>query len=299
MKKPIFSKRSVYYIASLSLICAVAAWGWFSSSLLLKPARMRQYTDPSARHMAFEKIAFKSPDGIQLSGWFVPSAGRSASTIVVCHGWKADKAEMLPIASFLHDIGYNLLFFDFRNHGESGAAYTTLGALETRDIAGAISCLKQEKPEFSKRIGIFGASMGASAAVTATAIDRRIDAAVADCPFADYNFIVARYAKLLYNVPRYPLIPVTMMFVRLRLGFDPELSSPVHNVSMIAPRPLFLIHGAADSRVPPVESAMLYEAAGEPKLIWVVAGAGHMGAHDAAAGEYKTRVGDFFKKYLQ
>ncbi len=46
-------------------------------------------------------------------------------------------------------------------------------------------------------------------------------------------------------------------------------------VGDLAPRPLLLVHGTADTRLPPQCSEMLFERAGEPKTLKLFPGAGH------------------------
>jgi len=49
-----------------------------------------------------------------------------------------------------------------------------------------------------------------------------------------------------------------------------------HTVGELAPKPLLLIHGTADTILPQQCSEMLYERAGEPKTIKLFPGAGHI-----------------------
>ena len=46
----------------------------------------------------------------------------------------------------------------------------------------------------------------------------------------------------------------------------------------ISPTPLVLIHGDSDSIVPVEHAEQLFEAAREPKELWIVRGADHIGA---------------------
>jgi uncharacterized protein len=73
---------------------------------------------------------------------------------------------------------------------------------------------------------------------------------------------------------------------------------PVAVIGKISPRPIFIIHGLADTLVPPDNSKRNFAAAGEPKEIWWVPGAEHVRSIDVAPAEYKSRVVQFFTQSL-
>jgi fermentation-respiration switch protein FrsA (DUF1100 family) len=65
----------------------------------------------------------------------------------------------------------------------------------------------------------------------------------------------------------------------------------------IAPRPVFLIHagrGGGGEELNP----SYFEAAAQPKAIWKIPEAGHVGGLDARPREYERRVVDFFDRAL-
>jgi len=70
-------------------------------------------------------------------------------------------------------------------------------------------------------------------------------------------------------------------------------------VARIAPRPLLVIHGAADTTVRPGHAQRLVDAAGEPKEFWLLPGVGHVGAYFADRTAYVDRVAGFFGRALE
>ena len=66
----------------------------------------------------------------------------------------------------------------------------------------------------------------------------------------------------------------------------------------LAPRPLFLIYGSEGQGAEKNLNPRYFEAAGEPKTLWEVPGAGHTGGIDARPGEYEQRVVSFFDDAL-
>ena len=284
---------------TIPLLLLIFIWGWVSSSLILKVSRLAQTTSPKNFGMKYEDIGFRTKDNIEIRGWFIYPKEKSGKTVIICHGWGADRSDIFRSTVFLLKKGFNLLYFDFRNHGESGGNISSLGRLESYDLTAALDFLKKQKPAESKKIGVYGISMGGAVVIITAAMDERIDAVTADSPFSNFNYIVRRYAKIYYKIGKYPLTPITFLFTMSRLGFNPEKSSAVYFVSKISPRPIFFIHGEADVRIPIKEGRKLYDLAGEPKEFWSVPEADHMESATKRPFEYEKRVSGFFTKYLK
>jgi fermentation-respiration switch protein FrsA (DUF1100 family) len=82
-------------------------------------------------------------------------------------------------------------------------------------------------------------------------------------------------------------------------GYPIHTFKPVERIADITPRPLLLIHGEEDNGACTVADARrLYRAAGEPKELWIVPGAGHCNAHALFPAEYEARVRGFFDEAL-
>jgi fermentation-respiration switch protein FrsA (DUF1100 family) len=59
-----------------------------------------------------------------------------------------------------------------------------------------------------------------------------------------------------------------------------------------------MIHGGADTYIKPVMARALFAYARPPKELWVVEGAKHNQAPNAAGDEYRRRVLAFFDRHL-
>ncbi|MEO7357003.1 MAG: hypothetical protein ABIY50_05760 [Ignavibacteria bacterium] len=68
--------------------------------------------------MNFENVTFKTSDNINLKGWFSKGSD-SSKTIILLHGYKANRTELIPKAKIFKDAGYNILLYDARGCGES------------------------------------------------------------------------------------------------------------------------------------------------------------------------------------
>lgn len=70
-------------------------------------------------------------------------------------------------------------------------------------------------------------------------------------------------------------------------------------VGQIAPRSMFIIHAPKADPDEHRFGTAFYRAAGEPKAIWGVPEAGHVGAQEARPREYEQRVTRFFDQALR
>ena len=73
--------------------------------------------------------------------------------------------------------------------------------------------------------------------------------------------------------------------------------SPRAAVAAVSPMPLLLIHGERDAVVPPHHSRILYDAAAQPKELWLVPQAGHI--QSLLLAELRGRLGDFVRRVVQ
>ncbi|MEM7050673.1 MAG: alpha/beta hydrolase [Acidobacteriota bacterium] len=86
------------------------------------------------------------------------------------------EVEFNKVYKALHDAGYNVLTYDMRNHGHSGAAHGGVpgyGLFEWRDVAGAQAYVQQHPNLKEMTVGLFNPCAGGNAAMVA--MNRRPD----------------------------------------------------------------------------------------------------------------------------
>jgi uncharacterized protein len=280
---------------------ATAAVSMLTGFLVYQYARARGPwgTDEPPDGVA-EEVSFASAeDSVRISGWFF-SAGQPhpAPTILLCHGIWTGRRECLPMALRFRQAGYNVLCFDFRAHGMSDGRFTSVGHHETNDVLGAVEYLLRRPEVDARRIGVIGFSMGAAASIQAAARSRHIAAVVADSAYA--NFLdAAKYSfHLVTRVPHFPMAPIAMHWAKWILHVDASRLRPVDVIGQISPRPVLITHGNLDEIVPVRHAYLLFKAAEEPKELWLVPDAHHVGARDADPDGYFTRIERFLRQAL-
>lgn len=251
--------------------------------------------DPGADFgYAFEEVEFPAVDGSALRGWYVPGAARASVGLVAVHGGGADRREFLRHLPLFHEAGYPVLLFDCREHGVSDGASRGLsfGAREHEDVSSAVAYLAG--PRGIARVAVIGTSQGAASAILAAADDPRIAAVVAENPFTHLRDLLLD-TSLAAGVPR-PFRVLLARVIEWRLGG--ARPGPIDVVGRIAPRPLLLMHGTADSVIPYAQSQRLFAAAGEPKELWLVPGARHAALVNEDPMGWREHVLGFLERSL-
>src|SRR5262252_4294291 len=292
MRSVIYAKRKqfLFCAAAIPVFFCCAVWG--AGSFLSRPANHSVGALPA--HLQGNSVEFESGSGSKLRGWLIPGR-KGAGAVVLMHGYRGDRREMLGRASFLSEAGYGVLLFDFQAHGESPGKQITIGHLESRDAQAAVDFMK--KSCHGEKLGVIGLSMGGAAAVLASPA-LEVDAMSLEMVYPDIERATADRMERYLGVWARDLAPLLLAQLPLRAGIEKTALRPVDRVGAIKAPKLF-IAGAKDRQTKLDESRELFAAASEPKEFWVVEEAAHVDVHQIAKEEYERRVLDFFEKGLR
>ena len=239
---------------------------------------------------ATEEVFFRASDGVKIAGTYVdtPSA---RGVVILVHGFKTYRQEMVDHARLFRDAGYAVLLYDSRGCGASEGAFG-VGATEDRDIEGAVSYIRLRGGAGWMHIAVLGISLGAGDALLAAAKDDRIQAVIADSSWADERVQLVRMATVPVGPLAIPVLPYEAALVGVLIGGRLEDARPIDVVDRIAPRSLLLIHSIDDDNAttPPADAERLFAQAGQPKEFWRVRTGGHVGALRVYPDEYRARV---------
>jgi fermentation-respiration switch protein FrsA (DUF1100 family) len=143
--------------------------------------------------------------------------------------------------------------------------------------------------------------MGAGIALQSAAADPRIEAVVAEAPFANlreatYDYAGLRWSPLLGKTWFVPFSWTLVYRGELLAGFSAAGVSPEKAVAE-RPFPVLLICDEKDEALPCRHSEMIYRTARGPKQLWVVPNAYHTAALGFYPEEFRRRVLSFFAAY--
>ena len=271
-----------------------------------------------------EVVRIRSRDGVRLAGRWLPADPS------VDAGWKPEPDEAIlllhgysgSVAPDLVEYGPTLrataavLGLDFRGHGGSADGPTTFGALEVEDVAGALAWLGERGVA---RVAIVGTSMGGMTALAAVAIlgdgsltgvdavpdaprgalaiRPRIVAVVGDSVSPEIGLVVANRINGPFRRGPFRRLVADRLLAAAgrRIGADLRATEPIRIVGLVAPVPLLLIHGDADTTVPIGAGRRLAAAAGPTATHWIVSGAEHSGSHALIPDAWDARVRAFLR----
>ncbi len=270
--------------------------GFAGSEFLMHRPRKAIKTNPGAIGLRFDEATLQSEDGVALKAWYIPAAAPSTKAIVMIHGHGSNRATWIENPTELNAVrgaGYNVVMLDLRRHGESGGEWCTMALHEDNDVRAGV---RWAASRGNTAIGLLGNSLGGASVIHTGATTPEVKAVWDDCAYASVlNAVISAAAML--NLPYVDLVgPAIIETSSRRLGEDLGVSQPKTWITQFNGKPVSIVHGAADPYINAVNSKINYEAARDPKTLWLVAGAGHGNSSSQDPAEYQKRVSAFFEK---
>jgi fermentation-respiration switch protein FrsA (DUF1100 family) len=229
---------------------------------------------PATWGFRFENVDFKSTDGTDLHGWFIPSqAKQPKGTVVFSHGNAGSLGYHLGFVLWLAEAGYQVFMYDYRGFGKSGGELDRRGMIE--DVKGAFAYVKARKDVDAKRLVSYGHSLGGAKSVAAIAAEKRMEglrAVVIDGAFTSYQAM----ARVVGG--------------ELGANLITDEFSPKDLIGKISGTSLLVIHGDRDLVVPVSQGKELFKLANEPKTLFEVKDGGHGDSLARQDGAYRKRM---------
>ena len=284
-------KRKRLSISIFAVLIALLLGVWIAGSILIAPVHQSIGDRPA--DLAVRVVQFNSQSGATIHGWFIPGK-KGAGAIVLMHGVRANRLNLVNRARFLSRAGFSVLLFDFQAHGESSGDHITFGYLESRDAQAAVEFLRTNAP--GERIGVIGISMGGAATLLASPpLD--VNAMVLEMVYPTIDQAVSNRLSMRLGKWAGLLTPLLTWQLKPRLGVGADALQPIQRVDQI-PIPKLFIAGADDQHTTLEESRQMFSAAASPKELWVVERAMHVDLYAERKEEYEERVLSFFKREL-
>ena len=279
-----------------------------------------QFTIPHRHKLS---AVFYTPDDLK------PGEKRPGFIVLCGFGGTKDTPEHIAQAKLMCDLGYCTLCFDMPGCGQSEGERGRLIILEQVDATMSAFEFMANRPEVdAKRIGLYGDSLGAAVAIYTAGLHAEIAAVIScggwgegsrkfrkqhDSPEAWKKFtgLLEKGRRMRIEtgetlmVSRFDIVPIPEKLRKALSGgvimeFPVDTVESMYNarpqdvVGFIAPRPLLLMHPADDSVTPTIESIKLFQKAGQPTELFLLAGEDHF----PLSGPSPTRVPHFIKTWV-
>jgi pimeloyl-ACP methyl ester carboxylesterase len=261
-----------------------------------------------------EDVRFAAPDGRTLCGCYLRARPPRRGVILFGLEFGSNRWACLPYCEALLDDGYDVFAFESRSQGDSEPqpGYEPLQwvtAYEVEDTRAALAYLRGRPDADPAGVGFFGISKGAGAGLFAAGRDPSVRCCVTDGAFATYTTLVP-YMRLWFRIYNdlhlmHGLLPswyyglvglAALRRIEQERGCRYPHLEP--QLGRLGPRPLLMIHGAADTYIKPDMARALFQRVRGPKDLWLVEGANHNQALQTAGPEYARRVLEFFDRHL-
>ena len=197
--------------------------------------------------------------------------------VLYLHGNGSNVGANVEHANRFHRLGLSVFLIDYRGYGKSQGDFPSESRVY-EDAQQAWDYLVKQRGINPHQIYIYGHSLGG-----AVAIDLAVRHPEAAGLIVEGSFTSVR-AMVDFQKPMFALFPIDLL---LRQRFDSL--SKVDRLKI----PVLFIHGTADSVVPAQMSQKLFDAAPEPKQLYMVPEGGHNNAAQIGGAEYLHRVKEF------
>ena len=227
----------------------------------IRPAPKPNYDAENWTLQSFDRLSLRATH-------FEPEQD-SHRWVLILHGYGLTQAHVWSYANAYLSHGYHVVTPDLRASGSSDGVYTTMGALEARDISDWTQRIVSV--DSNARIVLHGVSMGAAAVMLATGekLPANVVAVVEDSGYANiYDLFAIELDKIL-SLPAYPLLDAADIVCEYRAGFSFRKASPIEAVRRSS-LPILFIHSTGDRLVPFPMMQTLYNASpayGKEKLV--------------------------------
>lgn len=277
--------RRLLRLLSLLPCLALAA----CSGLFFYPEPELQLT-PDRAGLAYRDVRFKTADGLQLHGWFLPADAKAAKppacTMLFLHGNAENVSTHIASIWWLPARGVNVFMIDYRGYGLSEGEPSIEGL--HLDAEAAIETVLKMPDVDAGRVVVFAQSLGGAVATTAVARSKhrgRLRALIVEGAFSGFRSIVRD--KMASAWLTWPL----QWIPSLTISDDHK---PLDSIGRLSPLPVLLVYGLADRVIPLENGRALYKAAREPKDFWIIPKAKHIQAF--RADENRNRLVDYLRQ---
>jgi uncharacterized protein len=287
-------KRTLRWIALVTGCAALLFVGisWFYARNLTRARPSAIGAPPSDFPYSIEAIKFTTADEQTLSGWLVPADDRKKA-IVLLHGFTGNRKQMVPRARFFREQGYTALLYDARASGESTGDAITFGYRERADLIAAVKFLKERGYE---QIACLGVSQGGATILFAAEDLRDMKCVICESVYDEMRHAVDRRMLRYTALPGWLGAPLMVAFAEQRLDLSIDDVKPADYIGKL-PCPVLILSGAKDDRTWPEDTQRLFEAAREPKELWMIDGARHEDLFRFAG--YPEKVRGFLRAHLE
>jgi hypothetical protein len=246
------SKKNYFIFISLFLILVIyIALSIHITNLSIKATKKISDQLPSSYDLQYENLQFRTSDNFLLKGWFIENS--NLQTVIIIHGVDSNRSDgfTLDLIKDIYDMGYSVMTFDLRAHGDSEGRDLGLTYVERDDINSAIKYV--EKTKNVEEIVLFGLSYGGTIALSNTDLSPSIKGIVSDSPFYDLPELLANEVSNRTFIPKFIANLLKFGIIQtIRILHDIETIQIISRIQSVENfhNPILIYHCEQDERIP-------------------------------------------------
>lgn len=242
-----------------------------------------------------QDVYLTNRQGLRLHGIEVDQ--HASKWAILMHGYMGRNGELVDVADFFLEEGYNVLSLSQRAHNKSEGKAVSMGYYESDDLVDWIRYVVQKDPNCS--IVLYGVSMGAATVMMSLAknLPANVKACIEDCGYTSAWDEFSYQLKKMAHLPPFPIVHVASLITKLRGGFrfkDADPLGAVHRSHI----PTLFIHGTKDEFVPTHMVFKLYHFAHYPKQLLLIEGGEHAIARYQDPALYFSTLREWIHTYV-
>ena len=247
--------------------------------------------------------SFNVKDGeVILSGWWFDNPN-SEKTVIVLHGVGSSKqsAGVLTSAGMLNKSNFDVVVFDYQDHGSSTCLDKVHGAgvHEAYNTSAVIEWLVEEKNKTKENIGLLGFSLGAMVALNTHGLSDNFSSSIVVDPPVDFDTILREELEF-QGVPSI-VASALRFFWFTKTGESIDDLTPEKALSNGNLQELLIISNLLDERVKPHHRDKLVSIAqklGIPHSIKYYENYGHVENIWGSIDEWENTIKNYFNRTL-
>ena len=247
--------------------------------------------------------SFNVKDGeVILSGWWFDNPN-SEKTVIVLHGVGSSKqsAGVLTSAGMLNKSNFDVVVFDYQDHGSSTCLDKVHGAgvHEAYNTSAVIDWLVEEKNKTKENIGLLGFSLGAMVALNTHGLSDNFSSSIVVDPPVDFDTILREELEF-QGVPSI-VASALRFFWFTKTGESIDDLTPEKALSNGNLQELLIVSNLLDERVKPHHRDKLVSIAqklGIPHSIKYYENYGHVENIWGSIDEWENTINNYFNRTL-
>ena len=286
-----------YICISLYASSRIVSWSMyphFDTRAARKEKNAKDGNSVGTENWERKEFEVTMPDGYVIHG--DTTINDPKKVVILLHGHGSTREGVVKYARVFYELGYSVVMYDHRAHGDNAKTFSTFGYQESKD---AYEMFKYVQKTFGKdaEIGLFGVSMGAASSILMTQYSQEMKFLVVDCPYAGADIVIKQICKDKHQWNFLPLY-FSNRGLKKKAGYQYK-DVMVRDVAAKLTVPILNIHGTKDSKIQFYHQDLIMRNVKSYHETMAVEGAEHGQSVNVDPVGYRKKVKEFLEKVHQ